>query len=522
VFEGNPARADIDSVVGPCDQRLEPSMNASSATLPTQFQLNQAEFIRLFETVADIDLFGSGPPAIPWGERVPSPEDVRVALEGAADALPLSYDQGYTAPFKSELARALQRAGGDTILIETLAGAVYDHAAGDIGPQLGRFLAVVSNLYRSFLSSKRRSAADFPLAEVMPPLAMFQSDGRNGPFTIPVDSVASLFGGTVGVVSLPSSYRDHPLLWASLAHETGGHDVIHADGGLLPELTDGVRSFFGGGQIGSSGRLSLAQFLGLLWSWWMDEAVSDVYGVMNIGPSFGLNLAVFFAALNERVDPTGHPRLRTQSGPDERGVLDPHPTDIVRLDLIRGAVESLHALSQATREAYTESLDELSQLLRADADSVEIQGLLPTGPGVGLRISVSLPLETMQSAARQVGAYIASAALTALGGHSIQDLETWDNTDEQSATEIAAALRQDRSVVAAGDDAQLLAAATIAGLQQAAAYPAITHRLEEALDASFASDPFWGLPMRDRAYIQTGIGRLQGEAELEVYVTVQT
>jgi hypothetical protein len=298
---------------------------------------------------------------------------------------------------------------------------------------------VVSNFYRSFLDASRRAVASFPpLVEQLPPLAMFQHDGGMGPFTLPVDAIGRLFGGSVGVVSLPSTYRAHPLLWASLAHETGGHDVLHADAGLLPELRESVRTFFGGGRIPSSGQITVNQFLGLLWSHWIDEAASDVYGVMNIGPEFGLNLVAFFAALGERIQPTGTPSLRTFSGPDQQsGVLDPHPTDIVRPYLIKGATEALLGLSADRRNQYAQDLVTLAQLTGGDAGTVRIQGIIPTGPGVGLPFNARVPMELMQTAAQRVGSLIAGGTFAALGGNSIQALETWDDTDEDTAVRIA-------------------------------------------------------------------------------------
>jgi hypothetical protein len=481
--------------------------------------LNEAQFIRLFKILAQIDLFGSGPPKPPWGSGAPTLTIVRQAIEGSAAALPPVYQSDYVAPLDAHLETALARS--DAVSLETLAGAVYDHGQAGVKDELHRFLAVVSNFYRSFLSSKRRARVDFPLTEQLPPLAMFQSIGDFGPFTITVDSVHALVAAPVGVVSLPSVYRDHPVLWASLAHETGGHDVVAADVGLIDELREGVKHIFGGGPIGRGGRPNLGQFLGILWSFWMDEAVADVYGVLNIGPTFGHNLVAFFAALNERQEPTGRPSLRTASGhPSDSPVLDPHPTDILRPALIAGAVESLVSLSQQTRDQYVADLQQLATLTGGGAANVVLQGIVPTGPGVGIQVNTRLPLDRMQAAARIVGAFIASVRLHALGDHNIQELETWDNTDEQSAVTIAEAIGANRRVAGAGDDAQLLAGATLALLEKADGYDKVSRRLDEALDFSFETDPIWGVPSPDAAYIKAEF-LPDDSPDLALYVDIQ-
>ncbi|MBJ8206491.1 hypothetical protein JDS91_35895 [Bacillus cereus] len=47
----------------------------------------------------------------------------------------------------------------------------------------------------------------------------------------------------VAVVSLPPVNATQGLLaWSSIGHETGGHDILQADTGLLDELADSVRT----------------------------------------------------------------------------------------------------------------------------------------------------------------------------------------------------------------------------------------------------------------------------------------
>lgn len=484
--------------------------------------VSEESFTQLFQRLAGIDLFGVGPPDVPWQGSQPTAANFSAAIDPASSRLPLAFHAAYIDPLRKNLSQVMQQLSGADDMLETVGGAIYDHRVDGIDPELDRFLAVISNFYRSFLDATKRISAGFPpISEQLPPLAMFQHDGKNGPFTLTVDAISGLFGGTVGVVSLPSTFRDHPLLWASLAHETGGHDCLHADAGLLPELAQSVQTFFGGGTIASGGHITVNQFLGLLWSYWMDEAASDVYGVMNIGPEFGLNLVAFFAAMWERLKPTGKPTLRTFSGADpSTHMLDPHPTDILRPYLIMGATEALQALSADRRNQYSQDLQTLAQITADGAATVEIQGRVPVGPGSSLPFNATLPMDVMQASAQHVGSLIASSTLTALGGNKIQALETWDDSDEDTALAIAQNMAANISVAGQGDDAALLAGATIAAFAQPGLYDTITARLNEALDASFASDPYWGAPSPDHAFIQTRL-LPDNSPDLEQYVTVR-
>src|ERR1051325_8553800 len=231
----------------------------------------------------------SGPPGVPFHD----PFDV-VALQRVigtnAPHVPMSYQTGYSAPLerrlpafvaslRAQLQHTMPGASPDEIaaeaagILEPYIGPVFDIAQGHVRPELRRFQAVISDLSRSFLSDEQRARVQLPLVEKLPPLATFAHKADSGPFTIPSDDMKRDFGITVGVVSLPSSYRDHPIVWPSLGHEVGGHDVLHADPGLLPELAKHVQSAIPD------------KTLGRLWAYWMDEAASDVYGLLNVGAS---------------------------------------------------------------------------------------------------------------------------------------------------------------------------------------------------------------------------------------------
>jgi hypothetical protein len=455
-------------------------------------------FVQLYERLLRIDFFGTAGQALPTA--------LAKAVSDGALLLPHIYAEGYAQPLEASLKRLVQLVSArrlDATTIETLTAAVYQHRPG-AGPaaQLQRFLAVISNLYRSFLDANKRTGANVPVRETLPPLAMFQHDGSDGPFTITVEQVQQLTGASVGVVSMPATYADDPLIWAALCHETGGHDVTHADPGLLEELANGIPAAFSG--MPTPAGVSRDE-LALLWSYWIDEASADVYGLLNIGPAFAPNLAVFFAALGAQgVD--APPKLRMESGFDPRDPsksLDPHPTDILRLHLAAGVIDTLDRLSPVSRDGYNGQIAQLSALL-ATGTTVTIAGNIPVERDHLEPIQMQVPLATMQQAARSVGGFIATAKLNALAGHSIQDIETWDDSDESRAQAVKQAALAGEAIGSLGDDAQLLAGATIALLEKPDQYDVVTAALNAGLDLSFQRDPIWGSPQADAMYIRYG------------------
>ena len=460
--------------------------------------VSSANVKAVFDKLTAANLIGTGPPTVPWGDA-PTLDKVKRALERDVDALPFVYRRVYVDELREQLPAVIRQlnTADNRFLIETLVGAVYDHGEDDVAAPLGRFLAVVSNLYRSFLDAETRTKVDLPLIENVPPLAMFQRSGGHGPFTLPADGVQSLIGSTTGVVSMPSACRDHPFTWGSLAHETGGHDVLHADPGLIDELSAGVRQFFGADGRIDPLRPTGAQILGLLWAWWMDETASDVYGLLNMGPAFAMNLTVFLAAFIATFQHTKEPLLRAETGRDPNDVMDVHPVDLIRPHVAIGAIQALTGLDATTKSDYVTTLETMADDCSGGATEIGLVGQLPFGDNRALPLRHRVPIADMQDAARRVGSFIVSTRLRTLGGHSIQDLETWDDADEAVATRIAKTFALDASAVGIGDDAQLLAGATRAILDDPAKYDQVTKRLNDALDHSFAVDPLWGTPQPD-------------------------
>jgi hypothetical protein len=456
-------------------------------------------FVQLCQKFATIDLLADGPPPPPWGNS-PTQEAVKAAIDGGASGLPQRYQDEYAAKLLSaeNLPKVL---GLPPKLLETVTGAVYQHAAAsEVQLPLQRFLAVISNLYHSFTEQLQGSAIPISMGSTLPPLALFQHSAKDGPFTITSDTMNRAFGISVAVVSLPSAYRDHPVLWASLAHETGGHDVKHASGELLASLRQSVRALFGTDPLPSDFRnLTPDQVQGILWSSWIDEAAADVYGLLNMGPTYALNFSSYLAALRYRSNPDAMPlpSLVTQAAYNGNVFLDSHPIDILRPYLAIGVIQTLDRLSETVRDHYITLLKQIAQRCAQGATKVAIQRFVPSGPDrpdVALLLDVEVSLEDIQDLARRVGGHIATVQLPMLANHNIQDIETWDDADESIAQQIAAALQDDLSVAGMGDDAQLLAGSTLALLADTECYASVTARLAEALEHSYQHDPTWGTP----------------------------
>src|SRR5215468_9531112 len=107
-------------------------------------------FVELYKRLLQIDLFGTA------GEDLPSnATSLAKAITAGELLLPRAYADGYARPLETNLRRVLQMDAAGRLeegTVETLTGAVYQHRPDSASAApLNRFLAVISNLYRSFL-----------------------------------------------------------------------------------------------------------------------------------------------------------------------------------------------------------------------------------------------------------------------------------------------------------------------------------------------------------------------------------
>jgi hypothetical protein len=480
------------------------------------------KFTQFYDHLFKIDFTGTVPGMRP---RLSTEADVRAATARGAPFLPRVYHQNFYQPMNAALPDLMNKLVQQvqvgektkaemTARLESLYAVVYQHGTRvtriDARAQLTRFLAVVSNLYRSFVNANKRAAAGVALVTETPPLAFFQSDSMQGPYTIESDLMHQYFGLPIGIVSLPATYRDHPVIWASLTHEVCGHDVVHADDGLVPEMVAAVRAKLAPG-FAPRKNLDTAALNALIWSYWIDEAAADVYGVLNMGPSFPLNLAGLLAAFRGRINVDlrhqprpAQPLVSTRADPrdHEHGddKMDDHPIDLLRFYLAAGVIETMTKLNAGKRADYVADVEAVAKAVAGDATEISVKGLVEISHDDWMPIKKTMKLSDAAAAARQVGKIIATGQFKALNNRCIQDIETWDDADEEIAQSIAGQILQNQSIIGRGDDAQLLAGATLAVLERPDLYDAAGVLLNAALDDSFHRDPVWGALTPDQAF----------------------
>lgn len=309
--------------------------------------------------------------------------------------------------FDQILLRDPEREGEACIMLD-IAQAILQHGEGYSKRATDAFQEVVSDLYDGFLSTEDRRNIKPPDLEIIAPLVKW-GNPDSGPYTWPADCTID-FGVKTAIVNLPPANEQHGVLaWAALGHETAGHDIIHADIGLLQELKSCLWYALNDANI--------APILPDYWATRIDETAADVLGILNMGPVVGIALIGYFRALNAAY--TGKPVLRNV-GPGE----DPHPADILRGYLAASVIRLLN-FKKANDWAIAIEAE-------TDKDLTKIQ--------LGSDMTVIKPDEAKKSASI-VAACLTQTRMTCLNNHALGDIQNWSDNDEQIVKQIRSIIR---------------------------------------------------------------------------------
>jgi hypothetical protein len=395
---------------------------------------------------------------------------LRGRLEAVRDRFPPLYRDAFVKPYIATL-DSLGEARFVRILVldpnrEGMAGLMLDMAQAIL--QQGEsfapvatdaFQEVVSDLYDGFLSAEDRRGVNPPEEGTIPPLVKWGNPSF-GPYTFPTDATAS-FGAKAALVSLPPSHSRRGLLgWATLGHETAGHDILHADHGLREELIGAVLREVG----------TIDPVLAEYWAERIDETASDVLGILNMGPAAGIGLIGYFRGIDRAFGGPG--KLR-----NEGSFEDPHPADILRGYLAAETVRLLKFTGKTKWEAAIRSETE------KDLEGIVIDGVLITK-------------ERAVASAALVARVIVTTKAASLEQHALGDIQNWRDTDERKVLRVRKALRSALSL--APKDltdiyaAHVVAAAVVEALSGETEVTQVFSRMLTLLKAMHDANPSWG------------------------------
>ena len=397
-----------------------------------------------------------------------------------------------------------------------------------LGDDLRGLWAVASDIYRSFIEKwKQIEYASVP-KNTLPPLVAFTfynlkfSDKVSmpaAPVTFDLGYMKRLSKLAeipqplkVGVVSLPSGFRKHPIFWGILSHEVGGHDVLNAETTLLPQLRDQIRK-----KVRAKSEELLpndGRALEVIWDNWAEEAASDVCAVLNLGPFYGLGVLIYYTTMyhlwlypkdhNEINEGHHGPILENKvvtiyDGKKKLWSDRTHPVPILIPHIILGALDALTGLlAEPNQTRYRNQMQYLAKQCEGDKRTIDLSSLdIKDSDGKPIDLTKQLPLKAMQQIAYEVGKCIATAPLPALGGKSLLALEKWDDADEKASQLVAENLQKGQSVDGIKtedgqdiDNARLIAGAIFAVLREPfEKYAHINDLLREALVHSYEKDP---------------------------------
>jgi hypothetical protein len=464
-------------------------------------------FLTLYENLLKKNnFFDKGP--VEWPPLgIPNLPRLRKKITEGSETL-LAYHESYFDPLLSNLKELTENL---VILGHPQEAALYFfmttlvNTAIQLGPKnnvvkdVHRLRAVSSDILTSYLYSERRNRVTGPpLHKKLPPLGAFVAPhpvfpAYPQPYMLEPDQLAQFTTGLdkqfkIGTVSLPSGYINHPILWGVLAHEIGGHDVLHADDNLVEELQAEVRKLFDGGS---------PKYLGPLWSHWTEEAASDVCGVLNIGPAYGIGAILYYSVILplSKKEKRDRPLLLTEIKSDyyrNSSDVERHPAAVVIPDLVMGATDELNELKPETVTRYNAQLQELAKLCTPTGATIKLaKGA--TIQGYDGDLPTELNVDDLRTSARRVGRHLARVQLPSLKHKSLKEIETWDDDDEKAAARVADKLQNRVSLEKDGaDDAQILAGSIFAILRNPDRYDDVNNALRVAFEESYEGDPLLG------------------------------
>ncbi len=438
-------------------------------------------------------------------------EPKRISLDSSHQALSIVYDGYTTLPivyhqfFLDPLIKLLKTENYSNIkeMFGGYGGAFYDWLSSIyqrrenyLSSATNAFEELVSDIYDGYLSNSSRRYIKPPDHMILSPLVNWSSEG---PYTWPVE-VGSAFNMKMSLVTMPKMYSENIALWSANGHEVAGHDVLHADEGLLGELESLIsqklienknenelveRIYWNGNES-----ISVAEFASKYWRYTVDETAADICGLLNLGPAAAISYAIIAIVSNDNV-------LDSSSYID-----NVHPIDTLRVIMASEVIKLFEELDIKVRNSYVEFFENLIEKYANNKDECTLYSTLLDG---SKNKDVNIPLKGMKKTAEIVAKTIAFTNLKTLENHSLSEINTWSNRDQILIQRISNDLLEDKDIsLDMGPDYQeifashIVAAATIA-LTKKSDIASITEKAIQSLNELHKSNPVWkNFPVRFR------------------------
>jgi hypothetical protein len=340
--------------------------------------------------------------------------NLKKQLAAADGKLPTSYQKAIYEPFVAVVDQ-LTDADFEKIVNDEqessfffdFAQAIIQHCDGYRAVATGAFEEVVSDLYDGFLSAEDRRNIKIPNQSPLAPIVKW-GNPEDGPYTLPADATAQL-NVTCAIVNMPPSISKGVMAgWASLAHETAGHDISHSDKGLLPEMQQDVKKAILADKTIKNSKIKTE--LANYWSSRIDETSADIMGILNMGPAASIGTIPLFRAFLHRFNLPA--KLRSE-GPKD----DEHPADILRV-MLGSALVKLLSFSDAS--AWSTAI--LAEGLK-DLGTIVLDGSSNTK-------GITVDAKSAQRSADIVAKILAQKPFNSLQQHALQEIQDWSNDDE--------------------------------------------------------------------------------------------
>jgi hypothetical protein len=400
----------------------------------------------------------------------------RQKLEAAKDKMPPSYRDAVFEPFmkivseltEDDFVKISDPNSNTGLAFFDIAQSIIQIGSGYKKDATEAFEEVVSDLYDGFLSAEDRHNIKLPDYDLLPPLVKWGNPDF-GPYTLTSETTAS-FNISCAFVNLPPSNATGCLVgWGCLAHETAGHDIAHADEGLLKELSKAVKN-----ALKADKKIKNAAIRNTLASYWssrIDEASSDIMGILNIGPSAAASLIPFFRSL---LAAYGQPAKLRSTGPSD----DEHPADILRVMLGAFAVQLLSFSDSKSwaKAILAEGLKEMTTIVLNGSSKIDKASAMRSAE-ITAKAIMQTELETLE-------------------GHSLQEIQDWSDNDEKIVEGLRKTLKGDGT-----PEARIMEGAYAAHVVAAAIYEALLvnqeisplfNKMISLLKKMHTDNPAWG------------------------------